>query len=256
MKTATQQTPAQPATAATAKAATAAPAATKPAPRKKPGRPLSFDRELALEQAMLVFWQYGYDTTSLNDLTGAMGITPPSLYGAFGDKEKLFLEAVQRYTEKHEDKISRCLAEAPTAREAVQNLMEIVAIEHTCPRHPPGCMMETVVTNCTAASSHLQTVMAEMKERKKARFTARIQRGIDEGELAPGADAQALSDFYITVLNGMTSLARDKASCGQLQSVVTMAMNAWPAAAVPPATTATPVSPPASPNASESSGPA
>ena len=68
------------------------------APRKKPGRPLSFDREYALEQAMLVFWQYGYETTSLNDLTAAMGITPPSLYGAFGDKETLFLEAVQRYT--------------------------------------------------------------------------------------------------------------------------------------------------------------
>jgi AcrR family transcriptional regulator len=198
-------------------------------PRKKPGRPLSFDRELALEQAMLVFWQYGYDTTSLNDLTAAMGITPPSLYGAFGDKEKLFLEAVQRYTEKHEDKISAILAEAPTAREAVRQLLESVAIEHTCPQHPPGCMMETVVTNCTAASTHLQTVLAKMKERKKKRFTARIQRGIDEGELPPGANAEALSDFYITILNGMTGQARDKASCAQLQGVVAMAMNAWPA---------------------------
>ncbi|HWZ48274.1 MAG TPA: TetR/AcrR family transcriptional regulator [Herbaspirillum sp.] len=197
-------------------------------PRKKPGRPLSFDRELALEQAMLVFWQYGYDTTSLNDLTTAMGITPPSLYGAFGDKEKLFLEAVQRYTEKHEDKTSRILADAPTAREAVKQLLESVAIEHTCPQHPPGCMMETVVTNCTVASTHLQTVLAEMKERRKQRFTARIQRGIDAGELPPGVSAKTLSDFYITILNGMTGQARDKASCTQLQSVVAMAMNAWP----------------------------
>ena len=198
------------------------------APRKKPGRPLSFDRELALEQAMLVFWQYGYDTTSLNDLTTAMGITPPSLYGAFGDKETLFLEAVQRYAEKHEEKASRILAEAPSAREAVKQLMESVAIEHTCPQHPPGCMMETVVTNCTAASTHLQTVLTEMKERKKARFTARIQRGIDEGELPPGTSAETLADFYITILNGMTGQARDKASCAQLQGVVVMAMNAWP----------------------------
>jgi AcrR family transcriptional regulator len=216
MKTATQQQ--------TAAAATAS------APRKKPGRPLSFDRELALEQAMLVFWQYGYDTTSLNDLTAAMGITPPSLYGAFGDKEKLFLEAVQRYTENHEAKVARCLAEAPTARQAVQGLLEMVAVEHTCPQHPPGCMMDTVVTNCTAASAHLQTMLAQMKERKNARFIARIQRGIDAGELAPGASAEALADFYITVLNGMTTQARDKASCLQLQSIVAMAMNAWPAA--------------------------
>jgi AcrR family transcriptional regulator len=236
MKTATQQ---MPAAEEAVKAASGKPGKTAaaPAPRKKPGRPLSFDRELALEQAMLVFWQYGYDTTSLNDLTAAMGITPPSLYGAFGDKEKLFLEAVQRYTEKHEQKTARCLAEAPTAREAVQALLKMVAIEHTCPQHPPGCMMDTVVTNCTAASAHLQTMLAQMKERKIARFTARIQQGIDEGELPPGTSAQALSSFYCTVLNGMTPLARDNASCEQLQSVVAMAMNAWPAAptSAPPA---------------------
>jgi AcrR family transcriptional regulator len=220
MKTATQQSSAEP----SAESSTESPALA----RKKPGRPLSFDRELALEQAMLVFWRYGYDTTSLNDLTTAMGITPPSLYGAFGDKEKLFLEAVQRYSEKLEDKVSRCLTEAPTAREAVHNLLNLVAIEHTCPNHPPGCMVETVVTNCTAGSAHLQIMLAQMKERKKARFTARIQRGVDEGELPPGASAEALSDFYITILNGMTSQARDNASCGQLQSVVAMAMNAWP----------------------------
>ncbi|HEY4318420.1 MAG TPA: TetR/AcrR family transcriptional regulator [Herbaspirillum sp.] len=241
MKTATQQTPAagDPIKAPSGKsgkgkATTAAATPGLAAPRKKPGRPLSFDRELALEQAMLVFWQYGYDTTSLNDLTAAMGITPPSLYGAFGDKEKLFLEAVQRYTEKHEEKTARCLEQAPTAREAVHALLKSVAIEHTCPQHPPGCMMDTVVTNCTAESAHLQAMLAEMKERKIARFTARIQRGIDEGELPPGTSAQALSGFYCTVLNGMTPLARDHASCEQLQSVVAMAMNAWPTAPASP----------------------
>ena len=231
MKTATQQTPDEEGDVVTGDAPKSGKSAAKPAARKKPGRPLSFDRELALEQAMMVFWQYGYDTTSVNDLTAAMGITPPSLYGAFGDKEKLFLEAVQRYTEKMEEKASRCLSEAPTAREAVHALLTMVAIEHTCPQHPPGCMMDTVVTNCTAASAHLQSMLAEMKERKCNRFTARIQRGIDEGELPPGTSAKALTSFYVAVLNGMTPMARDNASCEQLKSVVDMAMNAWPAPA-------------------------
>jgi AcrR family transcriptional regulator len=199
------------------------------APRKKPGRPLSFDREYALEQAMLVFWQYGYETTSLNDLTAAMGITPPSLYGAFGDKETLFLEAVQRYTEKHLDRISQRLTEAPTAREAVRELLENSAIEHTCPNHPPGCMMATAATNCSAASAHLQTTLAQIKGSYKERLTARIQRGIDDGELPDGADADAIAGFYLTVLDGMTAQARNHASCEQLQNVVTMAMQAWPA---------------------------
>lgn len=180
---------------------------------------------------MLVFWQYGYETTSLNDLTTAMGITPPSLYGAFGDKEKLFLEAVRRYTEKHHDEITRRLAAAPTAREAVRELMENSAIEHTSPSHPPGCMVATVVTNCTPASAHLQTTLAELKERNKGFLTSRIQRGIDDGELPPATDATAIASFYLTVLNGMTAMARDNANCEQLQGVVAMAMSAWPARA-------------------------
>lgn len=197
--------------------------------RKKPGRPLSFDRDQALEKAMLVFWQYGYETTSLNDLTAAMGITPPSLYGAFGDKEKLFLEAVHRYTERHHDDVARRLEAAPTAREAIQQLLERAAIEHTCSSHPPGCMVSTAVTNCTAASAHLQVTLGEIKDLGRMRIMARIQRGIDDGEVPASTDAAELTDFYLTVLQGMTAQARDLASCQQLQHVVAMAMRAWPA---------------------------
>ena len=200
----------------------------KEATRKKPGRPLSFDRERALEQAMLVFWQYGYETTSLNDLTSAMGITPPSLYGAFGDKEKLFLEAVRRYTERHHDKITRALAETPNARDAVRQMLENSAVEHTCPDHPPGCMMATAVMNCSATSAHLQPIMAELKEHFNAHLIDRLQRAIDEGELPAATDPTALAYFYLTVLNGMTAQARDGASRKQLQDSAAMAMNAWP----------------------------
>src|SRR5256885_11333451 len=69
-------------------------------PVKPRGRPREFDREAALEQAIDVFWRHGYEATSVSDLTAAMGINPPSLYAAFGDKEKLFLEAVERYQQQ------------------------------------------------------------------------------------------------------------------------------------------------------------
>src|SRR3546814_7402993 len=84
-------------------------------PRKKSGRPLSFDRDTALERAMLVFWRYGYEAASLQELTSAMGITPPSLYAAFGDKEKLFLEAVERYSSKSCDALD-CLLDRKSTR--------------------------------------------------------------------------------------------------------------------------------------------
>ena len=86
------------------------------APRKPRGRPLSFDRDAALETAMHVFWERGYEAASISDLTSAMGITPPSLYTAFGDKEQLFLEAIERYALGYGNISARALREETTAR--------------------------------------------------------------------------------------------------------------------------------------------
>ncbi|HZC78142.1 MAG TPA: TetR/AcrR family transcriptional regulator, partial [Ktedonobacterales bacterium] len=84
-------------------------------PAKPRGRPRSFDREAALERAIDVFWRHGYEATSVSDLTSAMGINPPSLYAAFGDKEKLFLEAVERYQQQRRQAVMKVFDEAPTA---------------------------------------------------------------------------------------------------------------------------------------------
>ena len=92
--------------------------------RKARGRPLSFDRQAALEKAMHVFWERGYEAASIADLTAVMGITPPSLYTAFGDKEHLFLEAIEAYGKGPGGFGARALAEEPTARQAVQRLLE------------------------------------------------------------------------------------------------------------------------------------
>jgi AcrR family transcriptional regulator len=91
-----------------------------PAAAHKPrGRPLSFDRDVALEKAMHVFWERGYEAASISDLTAAMGITPPSLYTAFGDKEKLFFEAIERYALGPGGIGRRALDEEPTAHAAI-----------------------------------------------------------------------------------------------------------------------------------------
>src|SRR6478609_6768993 len=91
------------------------------------GRPRSFDREAALERAMLLFWEHGYEATSLSQLTSAMGITPPSLYAAFGDKQALFLEAVDRYIARGGTDTGSLMGDAKTAREAVARFLEISA---------------------------------------------------------------------------------------------------------------------------------
>jgi len=206
-----------------------------PRPR---GRPLSFDRDTALDRAMHVFWEHGYEAASVSDLTTAMGITPPSLYTAFGDKEHLFLEAIERYGKGPGGFGQRALDEEPTARDAIQRLLNEAAAELTEDCHPLGCMMVMAATNCSVAAEHIQTALVKRRALGVANIQARIQRGIAEGELAADTDAGALANFYSTVYQGMSMQAKDGASRASLLGSVAMAMRSWPGPSAPPRATA------------------
>ncbi|MBS0446086.1 MAG: TetR/AcrR family transcriptional regulator [Proteobacteria bacterium] len=198
------------------------------APPKPRGRPLSFDRDAALERAMHVFWEHGYEAASISDLTSAMGISPPSLYSAFGDKERLFLEAIERYNQGPGGFGQRALTEEPTARGAIQRLLEDAAAELTRACHPLGCMMVMAATNCSVAAEHVQTALAKRRALGIASIESRIRRGVDDGELPPGADASALANFYATVYQGMSMQAKDGATYDSLMATAASAMRAWP----------------------------
>ena len=132
-----------------------------PTPRIKKGRPLSFDREVALHQAMLLFWRHGYEATSLSDLTAAMGITAPSIYTAFGDKKRLFLEAVGRYLSGPVTSDS-IIEGAATAEEAAWGLLRAAATGFTGADSPPGCLLASSAISCSAAAADVQgDVLAE-----------------------------------------------------------------------------------------------
>lgn len=198
-------------------------------PRKKSGRPLSFDRDTALERAMMVFWRFGYEAASLQELTSAMEITPPSLYAAFGDKEKLFLEAVERYSSKSCDAMDCLFAQAPTARDAVERMLQSSAVEITCPSHPPGCLVVTAATNCSASAEHVQDAMAQRRTDVEEKIRRRIERGITEGDLPSNTDAAGLTLFYTTVMHGMSTQARDSGgNRDKLLAIAATAMRAWP----------------------------
>jgi AcrR family transcriptional regulator len=203
----------------------------KPSPTR--GRPRSFDRDRALERAMLLFWRHGFAATSIADLTRAMGISAPSLYAAFGDKERLFLEAVERYRHVAGVATERILAAAPTARLAVERLLDSAARQLTCPDHPRGCMMVTAAMNCSGACHHLQEALARQRTASTRLLQERIDRGIAAGELPPSTDAAALAAFYQTVLQGMTIQACDGADSESLRATAAAAMRAWPVAADP-----------------------
>ena len=204
------------------------PAAPAKAPRKPRGRPLSFDRDAALETAMHVFWERGYEAASISDLTSAMGITPPSLYTAFGDKEQLFLEAIERYALGYGSAGARALNEEPTARGAIERWLLEAANELTQPCHPKGCMVVMAATNCSAAAERVQDALLLRRTEAIANVGRRIQGGIDGGELPADTDPQDLANFYTTIYQGMSMQAKDGATHESLMATVRTAMRSWP----------------------------
>ncbi|MGW3117331.1 TetR/AcrR family transcriptional regulator [Streptomyces sp. NPDC001107] len=193
---------------------------------KPRGRPRSFDRETALEKAVMAFWEHGYEATSVSDLTRVMGIGAPSLYAAFGDKRALFDEVVTVYGTRYGSFTDRALAEEPTARAAVERMLREAATEYTAPGRPHGCLVIHAATNCTSPE-----VEASLRERRNANIAAlesRMRADIASGELPPGTDAAALARHTGAVIQGMSQQARDGASREELQALAEIAMSIWP----------------------------
>jgi len=199
-----------------------------PIARKPRGRPRSFDRDAALAAAMDVFWQKGFEATSISDLTEAMGINPPSLYSAFGDKERLFLEAIESYSKRRGEKCP--YSDEPTARGAIERLLTYMAQDLTESSHPRGCLMMMAAATAANTSAALQKVLTEKRMEAREHLRLRIKQGIEEGDVPAGTDVGALADFYSTILTGMSQQARDGASRKSLLATVAQAMSLFPKA--------------------------
>ncbi|HEX2314642.1 MAG TPA: TetR/AcrR family transcriptional regulator [Thermomonospora sp.] len=191
-------------------------------------RPRAFDRDAALDRAVTEFWRHGYEATSVASLTAAMGIRPPSLYAAFGDKRRLFDEAVARYQRTHGAFTARALAEEPTARRAVERVLREAAVEYSDPAHPPGCMVVSAATNCGPESAEVETSLRDLRERSKQAIVSRIREDVAAGRLPPGTDAEGLGAFYAATIQGMSRQAQDGATAKELLRIAELAMAAWP----------------------------
>jgi AcrR family transcriptional regulator len=192
------------------------------------GRPRSFDRQAALEQAALTFWAHGYEATSISDLTAALGIGAPSLYAAFGDKRKLFHEAVAHYQESHGSFTARAMAEEPTARAVIERILREAATEYTAPDHPRGCLVISAAQNCSPASADVEESLRAIRNKNVAALQSRIQQDIDNGILPPATDARTFALFAAATLQGMSQQARDGATEADLLAIATTALKTLP----------------------------
>ena len=194
----------------------------------KRGRPRSFDCDAAIELSLQVFWERGYDATSVAELTAALGIGPPSLYAAFGDKRTLFEEVVKTYQQTYGAFAARAMAEEPTAQQAVARILREAAVEYTADGHPYGCLIISAAQNTSTASSDVQESLRSIRRQNVEELRQRIQEDIDAGVLPETTDARALAVFTGATLQGMSQQARDGATRTDLQSIAEAALLAWP----------------------------
>lgn len=191
------------------------------------GRPRAFDTEKALDQALSVFREKGYEGASLADLTAAMGINPPSLYAAFGNKEALFGKALDRYAEKQAGFYRDALVR-PTAREAVEALLAGAVEMATDAKSPRGCLLVSGALACGEEADGVRAELARRRNDGERMLRRRLEQARAEGDLPAGADPADLARYVTTVLQGLAVQAAGGAKRSDLRRVADVALGAWP----------------------------
>jgi AcrR family transcriptional regulator len=194
---------------------------------RPPGRPRTFTPEQALEKALRVFRQHGYEGASLADLTKAMGINRPSLYATFGNKQDLFRKALDRYAATVAGYVNEGLQE-PSARKAVERILLSSADLLSDPRQPRGCLLVQGALACGDESKAVQRELCARRAAGEAAIRERLARAKSEGDLPAGADPAELAGYVSAVLHGMSVQAMSGASREKLRGIAARAMQAWP----------------------------
>jgi AcrR family transcriptional regulator len=192
------------------------------------GRPRTFDPGTALRQALDLFWERGYEGTSLNDLAEAMGIASASIYACFGNKENLFRQVMALYGSTSGEPPRRALREEPTARAAIHAMLRATADQITGADTPHYCMLILAAPTGAVENHAVREFLADRRRDMHATIKDRLARGVADGELAvPAAGLDAVARYYTTVVEGLSIQARDGATRAELETVITCAMAAW-----------------------------
>jgi AcrR family transcriptional regulator len=191
------------------------------------GRPRAFDRADALQKAMLLFWEKGFQGAAMSELTAAMGINAPSLYACFGSKEALYREALALYEAGDGAELGAAIATAPTAREAIAIYLMRSAALFSRPGKPAGCMVVLSVVHAAGTSEEAGRALRDARGEMQGVLEARLRDDIARGELSASCDPAAIASFYITVQQGMSIRARDGATRAELEATAQGAMLAW-----------------------------
>ena len=192
------------------------------------GRQREFDKDHALDNAMVLFWRDGYNGTSLSDLTHVMGINKPSLYAAFGNKEALFISALNQYVHKYgSPHFNQLQAPNINLEHRLRNYLKSIAKMLTDPKLPGGCFVTSSTceskSHCLPANA-LQVITKINKTTKKA-FIEFFLNEEQQGNLTTTSSASILASYLLTLQYGLAVMARNGTKRNVLDNVIDHSMS-------------------------------
>lgn len=191
------------------------------------GRPREFDIDAALAAALRVFWSKGFEGASLSDLTAAMGITRPSLYAAFGNKEALFCKALDLYEREKLAYVSEALA-APTAREVAERMLRGSLANQTSECEPKGCLGVISSVACGAEAESIRSHVIARRLSSHQAMIDRFERAKAERDLPAHVDVPGLTAYLLALLQGMAVQAGSGVPAEQLEALIETSLAMWP----------------------------
>jgi AcrR family transcriptional regulator len=195
--------------------------------RQRMGRPRAFSEAAALDAAVRIFWEKGYEGASLDDLTLAMGINRSSLYSTFGDKETLFRRVIVHYSAGPLASLWEGLRQ-PTARAVVEALLRSLVKFLADPSHPQGCLTLQGGLACGSGAEAAKRAMVDWRKNGLAQLQKRMQRAQREGDLAPDVNPKDLARYIMIVMNGLSVQAANGATKAEMTSAVQIALRSMP----------------------------
>ena len=193
------------------------------------GRQREFDVEQALDAALCVFWCKGYEGASYTDLTQAIGVQRPALYAAFGNKESLFIKALERYYERYLGFFPVALS-LPTAKEVVTHLLtQAVELVTRFPEHA-GCLGVHGALAGTDDSEMIRQAVFDARAKGEVQLRERLELAQAQGDLPASANCTTLAAFVCAILHGMAVQAKAGFPREKLQAIADYALSTWPVA--------------------------
>lgn len=199
------------------------------------GRPRTFDIDFALDRAVEVFWKHGFQDASMHELTEAMGLSKPSLYAAFGDKESLYLKTLERYIALLINRNAASLNNEADGRSAVEAFLRSVAKMLVDPELPGGCFIINGTADCGGSTipASVEMALRAALQGSEMMVLERLKRAQAEGDLPRESSAEALAAMFGSLIAGLAVLAKSGAGEAKLNTVIDTAMAVWPAPSAP-----------------------